>query len=103
MEVVVACGPEGVMIHPGGYQLSSRALKGKEEVLARSLKTIVRQRQQVDPLIRPRPTIRFLVEPGGGETYREARRQTFLSGFDWPTVLQVSDTRVLDYWSRERF
>jgi hypothetical protein len=103
MEIVVACSPTGVVIHPGGYQLTPRALKGKEEVLAKSLRSIVRLRQQVDPMIRPRPTIRYLVEPGGGENYREARRQTVLSGIDWPTVLQVADTRVLDFLPRERF
>jgi hypothetical protein len=103
MEIVVACAPTGVTIHPGGYQLTTRTLKGKDEVLAKSLRTIVRQRQQVDPMIRPKPSIRFLVEPGGGDTYREARRQTVLSGIDWPTVLQVSDTRVLDFLPRERF
>jgi hypothetical protein len=103
MEIVVACGPNGVVIHPGGYSLSRKSLTGKDPVFTTSLKTIVRLRQQVDPMIRPRPTIRFLVEPGGGEIYREARRQTVLSGLDWPTVLQVADTRVLDFLPRERF
>lgn len=103
MEIVVACGPSGLTIHPGGYQLTSRTLKAKDPILAKSLRTIVHQRQQVDPMIRPKPMIRFLVEPGGGETYREARRQTVLSGLDWPLVLQVSDTRVLDFLPRERF
>ncbi|WP_406700866.1 hypothetical protein V5E97_18930 [Singulisphaera sp. Ch08] len=103
MEIVVACGPSGVVIHPGGYSISLKALKGKEPIFTTSLKTIVRLRQQVDPMIRPKPTIRFLVEPGGGETYRDARRVTVLSGIEWPTVLQVADTRVLDFLPRERF
>ncbi|AGA30331.1 hypothetical protein [Singulisphaera acidiphila] len=103
MEIVVACGPSGVVIHPGGYSISLKALKGKDPIFTTSLKTIVRLRQQVDPMIRPKPTIRFLVEPGGGETYRDARRVTVLSGIEWPTVLQVADTRVLDFLPRERF
>jgi hypothetical protein len=103
MEIVVACGPSGIVIHPGGYRLTSKALKSKDSVLAKSLKTIVHQRQMVDPMIHPHPTLRFLVEPGGGESYREARRQTVLSGLDWPSELQVSDTRVLDFFPRERF
>jgi hypothetical protein len=103
MEIVVACGPSGVTIHPGGYQLSKKTLGGKDDVLARSLRTIVHRRQQVDPMIRPIPSIRFLVEPGGGDTYQAVRRQTVLSGIDWPSVLQVSDTRVLDFLPRGRF
>lgn len=105
MEIVIACGPRGAVIHPGGYQLSAKSLKakGKDEVLANWLKAIVRNRQQVDPMIRPRPSIRYLVEPGGSETYHDVRRQTVLSGIDWPMVLQVADTRVLDFLPRERF
>ena len=52
MEIVVACGPSGVVIHPGGYSLSRKSLKGKDSVFTTSLKTIVRLRQQVDPMIR---------------------------------------------------
>lgn len=103
MEIVVACSPSGVVIHPGGYRISLKALKGKDPIFTTSLKTIVRLRQQVDPMIRPKPSIRFLVEPGGGETYRDARRVTVLSGIEWPTVLQVADTRVLDFLPQERF
>ncbi len=103
MEIVVACASDGVVIYPGGYRLSPKVLKGKEAVLAKSLKGVVHLRQQVDPLIRPVPTVRFLVEPGGEGTYRDARRQTILSGLDWPTVLQVADTQILDLRPKERF
>jgi len=103
MEIVVACGPNGVVIHPGGYSLSRQALKRKDAPLAENLRRVVRLRQQVDPLIHPRPSIRFLIEPGGHETYVEARKQTVLSGLDWPTTLQVADSRILDFLPRERF
>jgi hypothetical protein len=95
-EMVVACGPEGVVIHPGGYRLSSKALKGNDGLLVRELKSIVQTRRQVDPTIHPKPSIRFLVEPRGGETYGDARRQTMLSGLDWPVAIQVSDSDILD-------
>jgi hypothetical protein len=95
-ELVVACGPEGVVIHPGGYRLSAKALKGTDGLLLRDLKRIVQTRRQVDPTIHPIPSIRFLVESGGGETYRDARRQTMLSGLDWPVAIQVSDSDILD-------
>jgi len=103
MEIVVACRPDGVVIHPGGYSLSKKVLQGKDPVFVRSLKTIVRLRQQVDPMIRPLPSVKFLVESGGGETYREVRRQTVLSDLDWPTALQVADTQVLGFLPRERY
>jgi hypothetical protein len=95
-EMVVACGPEGVVLHPGGYRLSSKALKGNDALLLRDLKSIVQARRQVDPTIRPRPSIRFLIEPGGAETYRDARRQTVLSGLDWPVSIQIADSDILD-------
>jgi hypothetical protein len=103
MEIVVACAPGGVVIHPGGYRLSAKALSGQDGILMNHLRAIVRQRQQVDPLIRPRPRVRFLVEAGGGDTYREARRQTVLSDVDWPMSLQVADSNVLGVFPRERW
>jgi hypothetical protein len=102
-EIVVACGSDGVVIHPGGYRISPRLLKGKNDILPKELKSVVRTRQLLDPMIRPRPSIRFLVEPGGEDTYLEARRQTVLSGLDWPVTLQLGDTNVLSPLSRESF
>jgi hypothetical protein len=95
-EVVVACGPEGVVLHPGGYRLSAKALKASGGLLLRDLKSIVETRRQVDPTIHPKPSIHFLIEPGGGETYRDARRQTVLAGVDWPVSIQVADSDILD-------
>jgi len=95
-EMVVACGPEGVVIHPGGFRLSSSVMKGNHALLPNHLKSIVQTRRQVDPRIHPIPSIRFLVEPGGSTSYWEARRQTMLSGVDWPVSLQVSDSDILD-------
>jgi hypothetical protein len=91
------------MIHPGGYHLSPKALKSKDGMLTKELKSVVRLRQQVDPMIRPRPSIRFLVEPGGNDTYWDARRQTLMSGLDWPITLQVGDTSILGQLARESF
>jgi hypothetical protein len=102
-EIVVACGPDGVVIHPGGYHLSPKALKSKDGMLTKELRSVVRLRQQVDPMIRPRPSIRFLVEPGGNDTYWDARRQTLMSGLDWPITLQVGDTSVLSPSARGPF
>jgi hypothetical protein len=95
-EVVVACSAEGIVLHPGGYRLSAKALKANDGLLLRDLKSIVETRRQVDPTIHPKPSIRFLIEPGGGNTYRDARRQTVLAGIDWPIVIQIADSDILD-------
>jgi hypothetical protein len=95
-EVVVACSAEGIVLHPGGYRLSAKALKANDGLLLRDLKSIVETRRQVDPTIHPKPSIRFLIEPGGGNTYRDARRQTVLAGIDWPIAIQIADSDILD-------
>jgi hypothetical protein len=95
-EMVVACGPEGVVIHPGGFRISTKAMKSNNRLLLKNLKSVLQTRRQVDPMIHPVPSVRFLVEPGGIDTYREARRQTILSGVDWPVALQVSDSDIID-------
>jgi hypothetical protein len=102
-EIVVVCERDGVVIHPGGYRISPKLLKGKTDILPKELRSVVRTRQLVDPMIRPRPSIRFLVEPGGEDTYFDARRQTMLSGLDWPVTLQLGDTSVLSPLARESF
>ena len=95
-EIVVACGPEGVVIHPGGYRLSAKALKSNEGLLLRDLKTIVQTRRQVDPTIHP--SLRSVSSSSRREARLTAmsRRQTMLSGLDWPVAIQVSDTDILD-------
>jgi len=103
MEIVVACNRDGIVIHPGGYRLTAKSLRAKDPVLVKTLKGIVQQRQQVDPMIRPIPSVRYLVESGGEETYRTVRRQTVLSGLDWPSSLQVSDMRLLDLYPKGSF
>ena len=88
----------------GRIQLSLKALKGKDPIFTTSL--------QDD---RPAPsaggpddsTQAHDPVPGRTRRRRDLPRcppsQTVLSGIDWPTVLQVADTRVLDFLPRERF
>jgi hypothetical protein len=102
LELVVACRPEGVVIHPGGYRLSLGALR-KQGTLARDLETIVANHALIDPSIRPRPRVQFVIEPGGAETYQEARRQTVLAGFNWPVTLQVAGPQAPSVFPKERF
>src|SRR5262249_13392469 len=102
-EVVVVCRENSVLLHPGGYLITGQRLSeprdGHESLLARELKAMVTKRSIVDPLIRPRPSIKFLVETNGGETFWLARRQILFELPDWPVSLQISGAhgpRVFD-------
>lgn len=96
-EIVVVCRRGDVLLHPGGYQITAGKLgesasnaSGGEGLFQRQLRTMVRRRAQADPLIRPRPRLRFLVETGGATTFWTARRQLVLSNLDWPMTVQVA-------------
>jgi hypothetical protein len=111
-EIVLVCRRDDILMHPGGYRLTAQALRdnaGKgttsEGLLKRELRTIVRRRAQVDPLIRPKPRIKFLVETGGGSTFWTAQQQMIFSGLDWPMTVQVAGpqsqtARLLDEGTR---
>ncbi|MDG3003421.1 hypothetical protein [Paludisphaera mucosa] len=91
-EIVLACGADGVTIQPGGYRITSQALKDRkgEDLLVRNLEAVALKRAEVDPLIRPRPRVKFLVEDDGAPNFWEARRQVLFSGLNWPMTLQVA-------------
>jgi hypothetical protein len=91
-EIVVACREDGVTIQPGNYRVTARALRDRkdEKLLLRNLAAVAQRRAEVDPAIRPRPRIRFLVETDGAETFWEARRQLLFSELGWPMTLQVA-------------
>ncbi len=100
-EIDVACGPDGLVIHPGGYHLSLNAMKERNGVFAEYLETTVHLRRQIEPTKRLRPRVRFLVDVGGSTTYWEARRQTVLSGLDWPVTLRAADSGLGDVFTKE--
>jgi hypothetical protein len=102
LDLVVACGPDGLVLHPGGYQLSLAALK-RERRLKRDLETIVMNYVMIDPMVHPRPRLKFLVESGGGDSYAEARRQTVLSDLDWPVTIQAAGNPDPWLFPKERF
>jgi hypothetical protein len=96
-EIVVVCRRDDLLLHPGGYRITAQSLqagaaKGDNAgpLLQRELKAIVRRRAQVDPLIRPKPRLKFLVEAGGASTFWTARRQLTFSELDWPMTVQVT-------------
>ncbi len=91
LELVVSCGPKGVVIHPGAYRLSTMTLKAREANLAKALQTIVAARQLSQPDTIWNPQVRFQVEPGGQKTYWTARGQVLMEGLPWPTTVRLAD------------
>ena len=91
-EIVVVCRPDGAVIHPGGYLLTSKSLETgkKESIVVRELLAVAQRRAESDPTIRPNPRVKFLVENGGSETFWAARKQILFSGLGWPMSLQVA-------------
>jgi len=91
-EIVVVCRPDGAVIHPGGYLLTSKSLAAgkKDSIMVRELLAVAQRRAESDPTIRPQPRVKFLVENGGSETFWAARKQILFSGLGWPMSLQVA-------------
>ncbi len=102
LNLVVACERDGVVIHPGGYRLSNAALN-RPGALVRDLQTIVHNHALIDPSVRPQPRVQFLIESGGAETYQVARRQTILSGMNWPVTLRIAGPPPPTVFPKERF
>jgi hypothetical protein len=102
LDLVVACGRDGVTIHPGGYRVTKATLATGGR-LARDLQTIVGNYQRLDPGVIPRPRLEFLIELGGHETFAEARRQTVLMGEDWPVSIRVAESSAPGVFGKERF
>jgi len=90
-EVVVVCGSRGVVVQPGGYRVTSDALRDRDGLFKKQIVGLVKARRSADPKVTVEPKIRFLVQPGGFATYRAARAQFLLSGLDWPASFHVAD------------
>jgi hypothetical protein len=104
-EIVLVCRSDELVLNPGGYRLTKLALRdngrGEECLLVREIRAMVRKRAVVDPLIRPRPSVKFLVETNGAETFAIARRQLLFSLPEWPVSLQVAGSQEAHVFSKE--
>ena len=91
LDLIVSCRSSGVVIEPGGYRISEGTLAGGN-LLLRRLKAIVSAEESRSPGgERPRPTLHFIVEPGGQASFWEARRQTTFAGLEWPATLRLAE------------
>jgi hypothetical protein len=90
-EIVVVCGPRGVIVQPGGYRVTAEALKDRDGLLKKQMVALVKARRAADTKVILEPKVRFLVQSGGSKTYWAARSQVLLSGLDWPMTTQVAD------------
>ena len=101
----MVCRRNDLLLHPGAYRLTMQALEhqgpSKDGLLAREIVAMVRKRAIVDPLIRPKPKIKFLVETDGADTFWKARRQLMFSLPDWPMSLHVSGPQDLHIFTKE--
>ena len=106
-EIVVVCRKNDIVLQPGSYRVTGDVLRsagpGKESTLAREIRAMVRNRALVDPLIRQKPTLRFLVESQGADTFVLARRQLLFALPDWPVSLQVAGSQDMDIFNRNRW
>jgi hypothetical protein len=108
-EMVVVCDSKGLEIHPGNYRITRSTLAANspasthESLFLRHLRSLERQRALVDPMIRPRPKVKFLIAAGGEETYWEARRQLRFSGLEWPMTFQLVESQLPQLFARERW
>jgi hypothetical protein len=103
-QIVVVCRKDDVVLQPGGYRLTGdvlrRSAQGAESTLAHEIRAMVRNRAMIDPLIRQKPALRFLVESQGAETFAVARRQLLFDLPDWPVSLQVAGAQDVGIFSR---
>jgi len=97
LEIVVVCRRDDLLLHPGGYRLTKAALDekrpGEEGLLVKEIRAIVWKRAVVDPMVRPKPSIKLLIEANGAGTFAIARRQLLFSVPKWPVSLQVAGSQ----------
>lgn len=94
LEMLVECGPEQLVIHPGGLRLKLSDVKTNENLLISQLEQAVFSARVDDPTTDWKPTVRFLIKPEGQQTFWIARRQMLVGGLNWPVTLQVADAEV---------
>ncbi|QDV34254.1 hypothetical protein [Tautonia plasticadhaerens] len=103
IEMVVACGPKGVTIHPGGYKIGEEVIAKDDGRLVQTLRAVLSSRRRREPSASPVPSLRFLVEPGGYGLYWDARAQVELAGLGWPIEWQATERRTFTIFGSERW
>jgi hypothetical protein len=100
-EVVLVCGPKGVIVQPGAYRVTTDALKDRDGLLKKQIVALVKAKRTADPKTIVEPRVRFLVQPGGEKNYWTARGQFLMSGLDWPISTQVAEPDHLAFLPSE--
>lgn len=94
LDLVVVCGAQGVLVHPGAYRLDLAKLEPKQDRLLDLLQAIVKRQQTRHPELRWQPHVLLLVEAGGQQAFNEARQQLLFAGVNWPVSLKVVEGEV---------
>jgi len=100
-EIVLVCGPKGVIVQPGSYRVTTDALKDRDGLLKKQIVALVKARRTANPSVAIEPRVRFLIQAGGDANYWTARTQFLLSGLDWPVSTQVADPDHISLMSTE--
>ena len=103
IELVVACGPKGAVVHPGGYKLTTEAVEKDPESLVELLDAVLEGQRRLSPSIAAIPSVRFLVERGGRDLFWKAKAQVELSGRNWPTSWVAGEPRTFALFGSERW
>ena len=75
-EIVLVCGPRGVIVQPGTYRVTTDALKDRDGLLKKQIVALVKAKRTADPKITIEPRVRFLVQPGGDQKAATSRQVT---------------------------
>ena len=102
IDLVLACRRDGVEIEPGGYRTSHAALSRRDGLLMRQLEAIVLKYRRLDPELKIKPRVRYLVEPGGGWSYSLAREQILSGRPEWPSSTRYADDAPVRLLEAER-
>ena len=91
LNLTIACGPNGLVVHPGGYRMTLPSLDADSGMLDKVLHGIVRNHEKHDPKSDWMPRLKYLIEPGGQTAYAKARKQHITGASGWPAHLQVTE------------
>lgn len=101
LEIVIACGKEGLVVRPTGLRISKAMLEGPKRDWIEHLRKIARLTEVANPQFRVNPALKFVVEPGGQSSYWQAVGQVRGAGIDWPSRLESVELDRIRVFERE--
>lgn len=100
LEMVVVCGPEGLLVRPTGLRVSKATLDGPKREWIEHLQKTEHLTVLANPRFRVNPFLKFVVEPGGQAAYWQAVGQLRAAGINWPSRLESVEFDRLRFFDR---